>query len=215
MSLFESHSIPLKEVVDDGHPDKGKTTQGPGSAPGPAQRGPAHSSLGPELGEGVGSLQGHLQLPNAPAVGGDAADSVVHEGDEHVEQQDVGEQHVGQQQQQHSPAEAQLLLEGQLAHADGELEELQGSVRDATVWDLATLPVLLSCPRPRCVRGIRTCRDPGVPDLLAQAHQGCRRVEWGRQPGETSWQTWGFTGQQGMGRGQKGTFTYSKAEKED
>lgn len=53
-------------------------------------------STGPRTWGGGEEPPGHLQLPDAPAVGGDAVDSLAHEGDQHVEQQDVGEQHVGQ-----------------------------------------------------------------------------------------------------------------------
>lgn len=66
----------------------------------------------------------YLQLPDAPAVSGNAVDSLAHEGNEHVEQQDIGEEDVGQQQQQHHPTKAQLFLESQLTHTNGELEQL-------------------------------------------------------------------------------------------
>ena len=113
--------------------------------------------------EAMGTLPRYLQLPDAPAVSGDAVDGLAHERDEHVEQQDIGEKHIGQEQQQHHTAEVQLVLEGQLAHADGELEQLQGGVQDTLVWGLLVL-----LPRHLC--GVGTCRGPGVLGLPTQAH---------------------------------------------
>lgn len=66
----------------------------------------------------------YLQLPDAPAVVSNVVDSLAHESNEHVEQQDVGEKDVGQQQQQDHPTKTQLFLESQLPHTNGELEQL-------------------------------------------------------------------------------------------
>lgn len=67
----------------------------------------------------------HLQLPDAGALHGGLLHGAVHEGDEHVEQQDVGEDDVADEEQVEDFPVLVLLGELHVAHADGELEELQ------------------------------------------------------------------------------------------
>lgn len=81
----------------------------------------------------------HLQLPDAGALHGGRLHGAVHEGDEHVEQQDVGEDDVADEE--HVEDLLVLVVCGELhvAHADGELEELQRGVRDVPVGGFYTL----------------------------------------------------------------------------
>ena len=72
----------------------------------------------------------HLQLPDAAALHFDPLHGAVHEGDEHVEQQDVGEDDVADEENVEDLPVVVVLRELHVAHADGELEELQRGVGD-------------------------------------------------------------------------------------
>lgn len=84
-------------------------------------------------------MRPYLELPDAGALHGSPLHGAVHEGDEHVEQQDVGEDDVADEE--HVEHLLVLVVFGELhvAHADGELEELQHGVRDVPVGGLQTL----------------------------------------------------------------------------
>lgn len=81
----------------------------------------------------------YLELPDAGALHGSLLHGAVHEGDEHVEQQDVGEDDVADEE--HVEHLLVLVVFGELhvAHADGELEELQHGEGDVPVGGLYTL----------------------------------------------------------------------------
>lgn len=74
----------------------------------------------------------HLQPPDAGALHGGLLHGAVHEGDEHVEQQDVGEDDVADEEYVEDLLVLVVLGELHVAHADGELEELQRGVGDVT-----------------------------------------------------------------------------------
>ena len=67
----------------------------------------------------------HLQLPDVLAFLRNLVHRLAHEGDQHVEQEDVRENHVGQQQDDKDSLKVVVLGEFQVSHADGELEQLQ------------------------------------------------------------------------------------------
>lgn len=79
----------------------------------------------------------HLQLPDALAVARNIRDSLAHEGNQHVQQQDVGEDDKQQQQQHDKVSEPGMLLEIQVPHANGDLEELQGHAEQPPVHGVA------------------------------------------------------------------------------
>lgn len=81
----------------------------------------------------------HLQLPDASALHGDILHSAVHEGDEHVQQQDVGEYDVADEEHVKDLLVLVVLSELHVAHADGELEKLQGGVGDVSKGGFDTL----------------------------------------------------------------------------
>lgn len=78
----------------------------------------------------------HLQPPDAGALLGGLFHGAIHQGDEHVEQQDVGEDDVADEQHVEDLLVLVVLGELHVAHADGELEELQGGVGDVCVAGL-------------------------------------------------------------------------------
>lgn len=81
----------------------------------------------------------YLELPDAGALHGGLLHGAVHEGDEHVEQQDVGEDDVADEEQVEHLLVLVVFGELHVAHADGELEELQHGERDVPVGGLDTL----------------------------------------------------------------------------
>lgn len=83
----------------------------------------------------------HLQAPDAGALHGGLLHSAVHQGDEHVEQQDVGEDDVANEEHIENLLVLIVLCELHVAHADGELEELQGGVGDVSVAGLKATTV--------------------------------------------------------------------------
>lgn len=78
----------------------------------------------------------HLQLPDAGALHCGLLHSAIHEGNEHVQQQDVGEYDVADEEHVEDLLVLVVLGELHVAHANGELEELQGGVRDVFVGEL-------------------------------------------------------------------------------
>lgn len=67
----------------------------------------------------------HLQLPDVLALLGDLAHRLPHQGDKHVEEQHKGEDDVGDQQDDEHHGVLGAAQHLQVAHADGQLEEVQ------------------------------------------------------------------------------------------
>lgn len=74
---------------------------------------------------GMGVLGPHLQLPDVLALLGDLAHRLSHEGDEHIEKQHEGEDDIGHQQDDEDHGVLGATQHLQVAHADGQLEEVQ------------------------------------------------------------------------------------------
>lgn len=81
----------------------------------------------------LGLHQAHLEAPDALTLLGDVLDGLSHEGNEHVEEEDEGEDDVGDEQEQKEDGVLGVLLDVQVAQAYGEFEELQHSVTEAAV----------------------------------------------------------------------------------
>lgn len=117
---------------------------------------------------GVGVLGPYLQLPDVLALLGDLAHRLPHEGDEHVEEQHEGEDDVGDQQDDEDHGVLGAAQHLQVAHADGELEEVQEEGAKG-----------LAVP----ARGVRGHRAVGVVLVthlhvgawVQEGHQGCGR----------------------------------------
>lgn len=75
--------------------------------------------------KGAGLLRCHLQLPDMLALLGDLAHRLAHEGNQHVEQQYKGKDDVSDQQDDEDHWVFGAAQHLQVAHADGELEEVQ------------------------------------------------------------------------------------------
>lgn len=86
----------------------------------------------------------HLQLPDAFAVTRNICDSLAHERNEHVEQKNVSEDHKEKQQEHDEVSESGMFLEIQVAHPNGDLEELQGDTKQPTVHSMAPSTLQLS-----------------------------------------------------------------------
>lgn len=82
---------------------------------------------------------GPLQFPDAGTLHGDLLHGVIHEGDEHVEQQDVGEYDVADEENVENLPVLVVLCELHVAHADCELEELQRGVGDGSEGGIYTI----------------------------------------------------------------------------
>lgn len=67
----------------------------------------------------------YLQLPDVLALLGDLSHGLPHEGDEHVEEQHEGEDDVGDEEDDEDAGVLGALEHLQVAHADGELEEVE------------------------------------------------------------------------------------------
>lgn len=67
----------------------------------------------------------YLQLPDVLALLGDLAHGLPHEGDEHVEEEHEGEDDVGDEEDDEDAGVLGALEHLQVAHADGELEEVK------------------------------------------------------------------------------------------
>lgn len=83
----------------------------------------------------------YLEPPDAGALLSGLLHGAVHEGDEHVEQQDVGEDDVADEEHVEDLLVLVVLGELHVAHADGELEKLHGSVGDVSVRGFETIPL--------------------------------------------------------------------------
>lgn len=81
----------------------------------------------------------YLEPPDAGALLGGLLHGAVHEGDEHVEQQDVGEDDVADEEHVEDLLVLVVLGELHVAHADGELEKLHGGVGDVSVRGFETI----------------------------------------------------------------------------
>lgn len=95
-----------------------------------------------------------LQLPDAAALLGDPLHGAVHEGDEHVKQQDVGENDVADEEHVEDFLVLVMLDELHVAHANGELEELQRGVGDVLEGNLRTVLVLTGTEKTRLLRRV-------------------------------------------------------------
>lgn len=71
------------------------------------------------------SCPSHLQLPDVLALLGHLAHRLAHEGDQHVQQKHEGEDDVRDQQEDEDHGVFGAAQHLQVAHADGELEEVQ------------------------------------------------------------------------------------------
>lgn len=80
----------------------------------------------------------YLQPPDAGALLGGLLHGAVHQGDEHVEQKDVGEDDIADEEHVEDLLVLVVLGELHVAHADGELEELHRGVGDVSVAGLET-----------------------------------------------------------------------------
>lgn len=80
----------------------------------------------------------YLQPPDAGALQGCLLHGAVHQGDEHVEQKDVGKDDVADEEQVEDLLVLVVLGELHVAHADGELEELHCGVGDVSVAGFET-----------------------------------------------------------------------------
>lgn len=80
-----------------------------------------------------GLCQAHLQAPDALALLGDVLHRLPHQGYEHVEEEDKGEDDVGDEQEQEEDGVLGVLLDVQVTQAYGELEELQHRVAEAAI----------------------------------------------------------------------------------
>lgn len=83
----------------------------------------------------------HLEFPDAFALLCNLVDSLPHQSNEHVEQEDVGEDDIEHQQDDKHRFEPVVLCELQVSHANGELEELQAGVVEAVVGGAASFHV--------------------------------------------------------------------------
>ena len=86
----------------------------------------------------------YLQSPDALAILVHLVHGVTHQGDEHVEQHDVGEQDIGDEQDVKHLDVLYVIREVQLSHADGQLEQLQGRIVDAVEllgWIFGCIPL--------------------------------------------------------------------------
>lgn len=87
----------------------------------------------------VKDSDGPLEFPNASTFFGDLLHRSTHEGDEHVKQQNVGEDDVGDEQHIEHLLVLVVVCELQVTHANSELEQFQGGVGDALKRGLLTL----------------------------------------------------------------------------
>lgn len=93
----------------------------------------------------------YLEFPDALALLCNFVDSLPHQCNEHVEQEDVGEDDIENQKDDKHRLEPVVLSELQVSHANGELEELQAGVVEAVVGGAASFHVAA----PGIVRDIR------------------------------------------------------------
>lgn len=93
----------------------------------------------------------YLEFPDALALLCNFVDSLPHQCNEHVEQEDVGEDDIENQKDDKHRLEPVVLCELQVPHANGELEELQAGVVEAVVGGAASFHVAA----PGIVRDIR------------------------------------------------------------
>lgn len=75
----------------------------------------------------------HLQAPDPLTLFGDIFHCLAHQGNEHVEEEDKGENDVGDEQEEKEDGVGGVLLNVQVAQTYGELEELQHRVAEAAV----------------------------------------------------------------------------------
>lgn len=75
----------------------------------------------------------HLQAPDPLTLFGDIFHCLAHQGNEHVEEEDKGEDDVGDEQEEKEDGVGGVLLNVQVAQTYGELEELQHRVAEAAV----------------------------------------------------------------------------------
>lgn len=74
-----------------------------------------------------------LELPNAFTVSRDIGDCLVHQGNQHVQQEDVGQDYKEEEEEHDKVLELHVLMEFQVTHPNGELEELQRSSKHPCV----------------------------------------------------------------------------------
>lgn len=75
----------------------------------------------------------HLQAPDPLTLFGDIFHCLAHQGNEHVEEEDEGEDDIGDEQEEKEDGVGGVLLNVQVAQTYGELEELQHRVAEAAV----------------------------------------------------------------------------------
>lgn len=78
-------------------------------------------SAGPRPHRGLipGLSHAHLQAPDALTLLGNILYCLTHQSDEHVEEEDKGEDHVGDKQEQEEDRVLGVLLDIQVAQANG------------------------------------------------------------------------------------------------
>jgi len=118
----QEHREGALDVQDGGGPLPGT----PGTPqPGVGGPSPRWCCLDGAWGAAVQLLGWYLQLPDVLALLGDLAHGLAHEGDEHVEEEHEGEDDVGHEEDDEDAGVLGALEHLQVAHADGELEEVE------------------------------------------------------------------------------------------
>lgn len=86
----------------------------------------------------------HLQVPYVFTFFGDSFARVAHQGNEHVEQEDVGQNYVQDEEDVENLLILHVISELQISHSDGELEQLQDCKSDVVVTRLLALKRLVT-----------------------------------------------------------------------
>lgn len=108
----------------------------------------------------------HLQLPDVLALLGHLAHRLAHEGDQHVEQQHEGEDDVGDQEDDEDHGVLGAAEHLQVAHADGQLEEVQQESAER-------LAVAARGVRGHGAVGVVLAAHLHVGTWVQKGHQGC------------------------------------------
>ena len=127
----------------------------------------------------------HLQVPDVFTFLRDPLDRVAHQGDQHVEQQDVSEDDVQDEQDVEDLLVLNVIGELQISHSNGELEQLQDCITDVIeTWLLALERFCIKHPSLcRCVVGRISRIGKGV---VYEGDDGC---EGGGKVKSSAWKT--------------------------
>lgn len=109
---------------------------------------------------------GHLQLPDLLALLGHLPHRLPHQGNQHVKQQDKGEDDVGHQQDEEHGRILGAVNHVQLSHPNGQLEEVQQERAEGVgvpaLWVGGAVTITLAARwRANCEKGNQGCGEFG------------------------------------------------------